>query len=133
MRLLFKGYRPVFKSHPLGCEVESLLLLSPPQQICYYQDKLFGGCITFLMDRILADCCKPTAGEPAFTAYLNTSFKLSVPPTTPVRLHACPVKIDGRKIYLKGSLQITGPCGKWIDTISADALFIRPRSGGEIL
>ncbi|KAE8388966.1 hypothetical protein BDV23DRAFT_184817 [Aspergillus alliaceus] len=81
MRLLFIGYHPVFKSHPLGCEVESLLELSPEQQICYYPDKLFGGYSAFLMDHILADCCKPTADEPAFTAYLNTSFKRPVPPT----------------------------------------------------
>ncbi|KAJ5260639.1 hypothetical protein N7524_008663 [Penicillium chrysogenum] len=45
MRSLFKGYNPTFKLHPLGWEAESLLLLSPTQQMCYYNRKLFGGYI----------------------------------------------------------------------------------------
>ncbi|KAJ5267950.1 hypothetical protein N7524_004734 [Penicillium chrysogenum] len=58
MRSLFQGCNPTFKPHPLGWEAESLLLLSPSQQMCYYNGKLFGGYIALLIDRILADCCK---------------------------------------------------------------------------
>ncbi|CAG8010714.1 unnamed protein product [Penicillium nalgiovense] len=43
MRSLFEGYRPTFKPHSLGYEAESLLLLTPSQQMCYYDGKLFGG------------------------------------------------------------------------------------------
>lgn len=85
MRSLFKGYNPTFKLHPLGWEAESLLLLSPTQQMCYYNGKLFGGYIALLMDRILADSCKS-----AVTAYLNTSYLHSVPPTAPILLRAWP-------------------------------------------
>jgi hypothetical protein len=127
MHLLFKGYRPVFKRHPLGYEVESLLLLSPQQQMCYHQGNLFGGYAACLLDRILADCCNSTSSDPAFTAYLNTSFRRPVPPKAQVRLRAWPVKIDRRKIYLEGSLDIIGTCGQWIEAISADALFVTPR------
>lgn len=123
MRSLFQGYRPTFKVHPLGWEVESLLLLSPSQQMCYYDGKLFGGYLAFLMDRILADCCRP-----AFTANLNTSFVRPVPPTAPIRLRAWPDKVEGRKIYLKGSVQIQEENSyEWLDAIQADALFIKPK------
>lgn len=124
MLSLFQGYRPVFKPHHLGWEVESRLLLSPSQQMCYYDGKLFGGYVAFLMDRILADCCKP-----AFTAYLNTSFLLPIPPTAPILLRAWPDKVEGRKIFLKGSVQIAGNnSNEWLDAIHAEALFIRPKN-----
>ncbi|KAJ6008976.1 hypothetical protein N7522_003992 [Penicillium canescens] len=124
MLSLFQGYRPVFKPHQLGWEVESALLLSPSQRMCYYDGKLFGGYVAFLMDRILADCCKP-----AFTAYLNTSFLLPVPPTVPIVLRAWPEKVEGRKIFLKGSVQIPGTSSnEWLDAIKAEALFIQPKA-----
>jgi hypothetical protein len=123
MNLLFQGYHATFKPHPLRWEAESILLLGPTQQMCYYNGKLFGGYIALLMDRILADCCKP-----AVTAYLTTSYLQSVPPTAPILLRAWPDKVEGRKIYLKGSLQIPGKVPQdWIEAIKADALFIRPR------
>ncbi|EKV07081.1 hypothetical protein PDIG_65780 [Penicillium digitatum PHI26] len=123
MRSLFKGYNPTFKLHPLRWEAESLLLLSPTQQICYYNGKLFGGYIALLMDRILADSCKS-----AVTAYLNTSDLHSVPPTAPILLRAWPDRVEGRKVYLKGSLQIPGKVPQdWIEAITADALFIKPK------
>ncbi|KAF3403957.1 hypothetical protein F1880_010295 [Penicillium rolfsii] len=112
MQSLFQGYNPIFKSHDLGWEVESVLRLGPSQQMCYYDNKLFGGYIAFLMDRILADSCTP-----AFTAYLNLSFVNSVPPTVPILLRAWPERVEGRKMYLKGSIQIPGKFGahEWVD------------------
>lgn len=136
MRSLFDGYHPTFKRHLLGCEVEALLLLSPSQQMCYYEGKLFGGYVTLLLDRILADCCRPpdrvVAGcGPAFTAYLNTSFLLPVPPNGPILLRAWPEKVDGRKIFLKGCVQIPGKApSEWLDAITAESLFIRPKGQG---
>ncbi|KAJ5292121.1 hypothetical protein N7478_001372 [Penicillium angulare] len=108
MDLLFDGYRPIYKRHALGWEVESTFLLSTSQQMCYYKDKLFGGYATFLMDRILVDSCKPTTEEPAFTAYLNTSFKRPIAPTTPIMLRAWPEKLDGRKTFVRGSVHVLG-------------------------
>ncbi|KAJ5642326.1 hypothetical protein N7490_006326 [Penicillium lividum] len=123
MRSLLQGYRPNFKPHRLGWEAESLLHLTPSQQMCYYDGKLFGGYIAFLMDRILADCCRP-----AFTAYLNTSFIHSVPPSTPILLRAWPEKVEGRKVFLKGSVQIPGKAPyDWVDAIQTEALFISPK------
>ncbi|KAJ5550363.1 hypothetical protein N7461_005061 [Penicillium sp. DV-2018c] len=122
MRSLFRGYKPTFKLHPLGLEAESLLLLSPTQQMSYYDGKLFGGYIALLMDRILADSCKS-----AVTAYLNTSYLHSVPPTAPILLRAWPDRVEGRKVYLKG-LQVPGKVPQdWIEAITADALFIKPK------
>ncbi|KAJ5463287.1 hypothetical protein N7475_008231 [Penicillium sp. IBT 31633x] len=124
MDSLLQGCHPTFKPHPLGREVQSLLFLSPAQQMYYYNGKLFGGYIALLMDRILADCCC----EPAVTAYLNTSYLQSVPPKAPMLLRAWPDRVEGRKIYLRGSLQIPGKVPQdWVDAIKTDALFIRPK------
>ena len=97
--------------------------LSPAQQMCYYNRKLFGGYIALLIDQILADSCKN-----AVTATLNTSYLQSVPPTAPILLRAWPDRVEGRKIYLKGSLQIPGKTSQnWVDAIKTEALFIRPK------
>lgn len=123
MHFLFQGYYPVFEAHPLGQKVECFMRLNPSQQMCYYDGRLFGGYLACLMDRILADCCRP-----AVTAYLNTTFVRSVPPTAPILLRAWPDKVEGRKIYLKGCLQIPGEDAKqWVNAMEADSLFIRPK------
>lgn len=95
--------------------------------MCYYDGKLFGGYIALLMDRILADCCKHKH-KPAFTAYLNTSFIHPVPPSAPILLRAWPEKVEGRKVFLKGSVRIPGKVPHdWVDAIQTDALFIRAK------
>jgi acyl-coenzyme A thioesterase PaaI-like protein len=125
MLSLFQGYRPQFKYHTLGREVEALMHLKPHQRMCYYEGKLFGGYIAFLIDRILADCCER---KPAYTASLNTSFLLAIPPDVPIMLRAWPVKVDGRKTFLEGSVQIPGKTtGEWVNAIKAEALFIEPK------
>ena len=43
--------------------------LSPSQQMCYYDGKLFGGYLTFLMNRIVDVCCRP-----AVTVYRPLCF-----------------------------------------------------------
>ncbi|KAE8155647.1 hypothetical protein BDV40DRAFT_283210 [Aspergillus tamarii] len=123
LNTLLHGYRPTFRRHPLGWEADALLELGARQQMCYYDGKLFGGYLTLLLDRILADCC-----QPAVTAYLHTSFVHSVPPDVPIRLRAWPEKVDRRKIYLVGSIQIPGStAGEMVEAIRAHALFVRPR------
>lgn len=101
-----------------------VLKLVPQQQICYYDGKMFGGYLSLFLDQILADCCRP-----AVMAYLNTSFKHPVPPHVLIRLRAWPDKIEGRKIYLQGSIQIPGENGgEAIEAIHATALFIQPKN-----
>ncbi|KAB8204233.1 hypothetical protein BDV34DRAFT_226619 [Aspergillus parasiticus] len=124
LRSLLQGYNPTFRRHPLGMEADAVIKLTPRQQMCYYDGKMFGGYLALLLDRILADCC-----QPAVTAYLNTSFAQSVPPDVPIRLRAWPERVEGRKVYLTASIQIPGKVeGGFIDAIRANALFVRPRS-----
>ncbi|KAL4912591.1 hypothetical protein BDW62DRAFT_17788 [Aspergillus aurantiobrunneus] len=70
------------------------------QQMCYYERKLFGGYLSSLLDRILADCC------PSPLTYLNTTFLHAVPPDASIHLRARREKVGGRKVYLAGSAQI---------------------------
>lgn len=98
MRSLLDGYHAAFRNHRLGCEVEALL--------CYYQGSLLGGYFTFLLDRLVADCYRPpervvAAYGPAFTAYLNTSFLVPVPPKGPILSRVWPKKADCRKTFLE--------------------------------
>ena len=129
MLSLLEGYHPHFRPHHLGREVEAVLQLAPQQQMCYYNGKLFGGYLTLLLDQILADCCRPADPDrPAVTAYLHTSFKHSIPPHAPIRLRAWPEKVEGRKIYLRGAVEIPGADGKEvIQAVHAHALFIEPK------
>ena len=91
--------------------------------MCYYERKLFGGYLTFLLDRILADCCPS-----AVTAYLNTSFLHAGPPDASIHLRAWPEKVDDRKVHLAGTIQIpTGRHGELIDAVRAHALFVQPK------
>jgi hypothetical protein len=123
LRSLLEGYRPAFRPHPLGKQASASITLSPQQQMCYYERKLFGGYLTILLDRILADCCPS-----AVTAYLNTTFLHFVPPDASIHLRAWPEKVDGRKVYLAGTIQIPKSSqGDLIDAVRAHALFVRPK------
>ncbi|KAH8430101.1 PaaI family thioesterase [Aspergillus melleus] len=130
LRSLLDGYRPRFRPHRLGREAEANLRLAPQQQMCYYNGKLFGGYLTLLLDQILADCCRPPdQHRSAVTAYLNTSFRQSVPPHVPIRLRAWPHQVEGRKIYLHGAVEIPRDDGQgMVPAILAEALFIQPKS-----
>lgn len=48
-------------------------------------------------------------------------------PAPPICLRAWPEKIEGRKIYLHGSVQIPGYGGEVVEAIHANALFIQPK------
>ncbi|KAJ5971703.1 uncharacterized protein N7479_001621 [Penicillium vulpinum] len=80
--------------------------------MCYYNEKLFGDYIALLVDRIFANCCKP-----AVTAYLNTSYIQSVPPTAPILLRAWPVRVE---ISAKVPQD-------WTEATKTVALFIKPK------
>lgn len=124
LQSLLEGYRPAFRPHPLAKEPSDSSTLSPQLQMCYYERKLFGGYLTFLLDRILADCCPS-----AVTAYLNTSFLHAVPPDASIHLRAWPEKVDGRKVYLAGTIQIPkSRQGGLIDAVRAHALFVQPKA-----
>ncbi|KAA8645435.1 hotdog fold domain-containing protein [Aspergillus tanneri] len=117
---LLQGYNPNFQRHPLRMEADALIKLSPRQQMCYYDRKMFGGYFVLLLDRILVDCCRP-----AVTAYLNTSFAHSVPPDASIRLRAWPEKVEERKISFIVSIQIPrSKAGDLIDAIQANRFFV---------
>ncbi|KAF9890706.1 hypothetical protein FE257_005572 [Aspergillus nanangensis] len=124
LQCLLEGYQPTIRPHRLGRELEAVLQLSRRQQMCYYEGKLFGGYLTFLLDQILADCCKP-----AVTAYLHTDFARPIAPHETIHLRAWPEKIEGRKVFLRGAIQVSADHGHgMVDAVQARALFIRSKS-----
>lgn len=100
------------------------MVLDAEQKICYYPGKLHGGYLAFLMDEHFANCCPL-----AVTAHFNMDFLHSINPDIAVlALRAWPVKIDGRKIYMEGSITIPDEnTDRELLAARATALFILPR------
>ncbi|KAJ5608445.1 hypothetical protein N7537_005064 [Penicillium hordei] len=118
LQRLLEGYRPAFRAHPSGKEASASFALSPQQQMCYYERKLFSRNLIFLLDRTLADCCLSVV-----TAYLNATFLHAVPPDASIHLRVWPKKVDGRKVYLADSQ------GELLDAVHAHALIVEPKPG----
>lgn len=76
------------------------------------------------MDHQFADCCKQNA---AVTASLTVDFKYPIQPNTEVLLEARAIKIEGRKIFMKGSISIPEK-ETMVVAARATALFIIPKS-----
>lgn len=121
---LLDGYRPDFRQSGGGREAKAALMLGPHQKICYYPGKLHGGYQAFLMDHLFADCCSP-----ALTANLSIDYMLPIPPRTTLVLNAWPAKIEGRKIFMEGSIMIAKEMtGEIVPAARAKALFIVPKN-----
>lgn len=93
-----------YRSNTASEKMESQLLLESSKQIYCYHGKPFARYLTFLMDRIHADCCE----EPAFTASINPSFKKPVLPMAPIMPRSWLEEIDGPKVYLKADKNSAG-------------------------
>lgn len=97
--------------------------LDAEQKICYYPGKLHGGYLAFLMDEHFANCCPS-----AVTAHFNMDFLHAISPDIVLALRAWPVKIDGRKIYMEGSITIPDQKNdRELLAARATALFNLPR------
>lgn len=77
------------------------------------------------MDQLFADCCQPIT---AVTANLTLDFKRPIQPGTEALLTVWPVKTEGRKIYMEGSIEIPEKyTNRMLVAARATAIFIRPR------
>ncbi|KAB8240021.1 HotDog domain-containing protein [Aspergillus flavus] len=122
-RLSSRGPEKIRWSSPLGKASETTLSLTPDQATCYYPGMLHGGVSAFLLDHLFADCCSP-----AVTARLEVSYHRPVPPDIPIIIRVWPVKVEGRKKYMKGCIRVREDrTGKIVDAIEAEALFIQPK------
>ena len=81
------------------------------------------------MDQLFADCCQP---EPAVTANFTIDFRRPIQPDSELVLSAWPVKVEGRKILMEGSIKISEKCsGEMLLAACATALFILPKPNVE--
>lgn len=120
---LLDGYRPTVCPVDHGQEGRAVFALRPHQAICYYPGKLHGGYQALLIDQLLADCCRP-----AVTASLSIDYKRPIEPGTRMRLRVWPVKRDGRKIHMEGSIMIpTNETGAMVLATQIRALFVTPK------
>ncbi|KAK9566880.1 hypothetical protein V6Z79_003082 [Aspergillus fumigatus] len=120
---LMEGYNPSIRAVPMGKAADYTMTLRPQQRICYYPGKLHGGIQAFYLDQIFADCC---AG--ALTANLAISYLRPVNPQAPLRISTWPVRVEGRKVYMEGSIKIPDQAtGALVEAVRATALFIMPK------
>ncbi|KAJ5105535.1 HotDog domain-containing protein [Penicillium alfredii] len=121
---LLHGYRPDIRTNGSGREANAALTLAPHQKICYYPGKLHGGYQAFLMDQLFADCCSP-----ALTANLSIDYMRPIVPETTLLLDVWPAKIEGRKIFMEGSIMVPEETtGEMVPAAKAKALFILPKN-----
>ncbi|EHA21865.1 hypothetical protein ASPNIDRAFT_41210 [Aspergillus niger ATCC 1015] len=121
---LMEGYKPSFRTVSIGKAADYTTTLRPQQKICFYPGKLHGGIQAFYLDQIFADCC---AG--ALTANLAISYLRPVNPQAPLRISTWPVKKEGRKVYMEGSIKIPDHAtGALVEAVRATALFITPKN-----
>ena len=114
----------------MGQEGKATLTFEPRQRICYYPGKVHGGYQAFLMDQLFADCCQP---EPAVTAHFTMDYRRPIQPDSELVLSAWPVRVEGRKISMEGSINISEKCsGQMLLAARATALFILPKPDGVV-
>lgn len=122
---LLQGYRPNIRKIGCGQEATATFCFKSRRKICYYAGKIHGGYQAFLLDQLFADCCKYSS---AVTANLTVDFKRPIEPDTEVMLAAWPVKFEGPKIYMEGSIEVLEKrTNRMLLAARATALFIIPR------
>ncbi|KAJ5472016.1 hypothetical protein N7539_008585 [Penicillium diatomitis] len=121
---LLAGYRPDFSDIDGSRHATVHLDLNAKQRICYYPRKVHGGYQAFLLDQLFADCCNP-----AVTASLTVDYKKPIHPDATLILRAWPVKAEGRKIYMEGSIKMADPVsGEMVVAARATAVFVFGKS-----
>jgi acyl-coenzyme A thioesterase PaaI-like protein len=99
------------------------------QQLCGHPTIIHGGLLATLLDEGLARACFPALpNKVGVTASLNITYKKPCPANSYVVLRAETTKVDGRKAWVKGWIELLGDgVEEGEHLVEAEALFIEPR------
>jgi len=99
------------------------------EKLCGHPTIIHGGLLATLLDEGLARACFPALpNKVGVTASLNITYKKPCPANSFVVLRAETTKVDGRKAWVKGWIEILGDgVEEGEHLVEAEALFIEPR------
>jgi acyl-coenzyme A thioesterase PaaI-like protein len=99
------------------------------EKLCGHPTIIHGGLLATLLDEGLARACFPALpNRIAVTASLNITYKKPCPANSFVVLRAETIKVDGRKAWVKGWIELLGEGTEEGEHLAeAEALFIEPR------
>ncbi|KYG41319.1 hypothetical protein M433DRAFT_548736 [Acidomyces richmondensis BFW] len=100
------------------------------RNLCGHPGIVHGGLLATIMDEGLARACFPVLpNKIGVTANLKISYENLCPVDSYVVLKAETVKVDGRKAWTKGSIQLLGDDATGgQQLVTGEALFIEPKS-----
>lgn len=125
---------PLVFSSKDGSHFYSFQHLGP--NLCGHPTIIHGGLLATLVDEGLARCCFPALpNKVGVTASLTINYRNPCPANSYVVLKAETTKVEGRKAWVKGRLEILPSAEEWEQgvkegkvAVEADALFIEPRN-----
>ena len=99
------------------------------QGLCGHPGIVHGGLLATLLDEGLARACFPALpNKVGVTASLKIDYRKPCPADVYVVLRAQTVKVEGRKAWVKGTIELLGEGDEVGEPlVEAEALFIEPR------
>ncbi|GAB7348553.1 hypothetical protein MBLNU459_g6945t1 [Dothideomycetes sp. NU459] len=114
----------------VAAELPTLVQLSYlGPSLCGHPGIIHGGLLATLLDEGLARACFPALpNKVGVTASLTINYKVPCPADSYVVLKAETIKVEGRKAWVKGWIEILGEgVEEGVHVVEAEALFIEPR------
>ena len=97
--------------------------------LCGHPGIVHGGLLATLLDEGLARACFPALpNKVGVTASLKIDYRVPCPANSYVVLKAQTTKVEGRKAWVKGWIELLGEGdGEGVKLVEAEALFIEPK------
>lgn len=97
--------------------------------LCGHPNIVHGGLLATMLDEGLARACFPALpNKVGVTASLKIDYRLTCPGSSYVVLKAQTTKVEGRKAWVKGWIELLGEeDGSGTPLVEAEALFIEPK------
>ena len=97
--------------------------------LCGHPDIVHGGLLATILDEGLARACFPALpNKVGVTASLKIDYRMPCPGSSYVVLKAQTTKVEGRKAWVKGWIELLGEeDGTGTPLVEAEALFIEPK------
>jgi acyl-coenzyme A thioesterase PaaI-like protein len=123
---------PLVFATPDGMKFVSMQYLGPA--LCGHPGIVHGGLLATLLDEGLARCCFPALPHKVgVTASLKIDYRKPCMAGQYVVLKAETTKVEGRKAWVKGRLEVLNRDGSDGDVlVEAEALFVEPRQAASM-
>lgn len=118
-----------------NAELPSLIQLSYlGPALCGHPGIVHGGLLATMLDEGLARTCFPALpNKVGVTASLKIDYRVPCPASSYVVLKAQTTKVEGRKAWVKGWIELLGEGdGEGTKLVEAEALFIEPKNAASM-